>query len=34
MPLILPVLGEVTRNASSKVLKRELKEPYWAGKDR
>ncbi|MEM7741976.1 MAG: AMP-binding protein, partial [Pseudomonadota bacterium] len=34
VPKSVDFLKELPRNASGKVLKRTLREPYWAGKDR
>jgi acyl-CoA synthetase (AMP-forming)/AMP-acid ligase II len=33
-PKSVDFVDALPRNASGKVLKRELKEPYWAGKER
>jgi acyl-CoA synthetase (AMP-forming)/AMP-acid ligase II len=33
-PRSVDVVAELPRNPSGKVLKRELREPYWAGRDR
>ena len=33
-PRTVDFLSELPRNASGKVLKRELRQPYWAGRDR
>jgi long-chain acyl-CoA synthetase len=34
VPKSVDFVDALPRNASGKVLKRELKEPYWAGKER
>jgi fatty-acyl-CoA synthase len=34
VPRSVDVVAELPRNASGKVLRRELREPYWRGKDR
>ena len=33
-PTLVEVVTELPRNPSGKVLKRVLREPYWAGRDR
>jgi acyl-CoA synthetase (AMP-forming)/AMP-acid ligase II len=33
-PVSVDIVGELPRNATGKVLKRALREPYWAGRDR
>jgi long-chain acyl-CoA synthetase len=33
-PTSVDFIGELPRNPSGKVLKRQLREPYWAGRDR
>jgi len=33
-PRSVDFISEVPRNASGKVLKKKLREPYWAGRDR
>jgi acyl-coenzyme A synthetase/AMP-(fatty) acid ligase len=34
VPKSVDFVEALPRNASGKVLKRELREPYWAGKER
>jgi acyl-CoA synthetase (AMP-forming)/AMP-acid ligase II len=34
VPKTVEVVPELPRNASGKVLRRELREKYWAGRDR
>jgi len=34
LPVSLDVVDALPRNASGKVLRRQLREPYWAGRDR
>ena len=33
-PKSVDVIPEMPRNASGKILKRQLREPYWAGRER
>jgi acyl-CoA synthetase (AMP-forming)/AMP-acid ligase II len=33
-PASVDIVGELPRNATGKILKRALREPYWAGEDR
>jgi len=33
-PKSVDFIGALPRNASGKILRRHLRDPYWAGKDR
>ena len=33
-PVSVDFVAELPKNAYGKILKRELREPYWAGRDR
>ena len=34
LPFLIDFISELPRNPSGKILKKELRAPYWAGRDR